>query len=40
MLKSLKKAVESVDPEEVDKVISEGDASKSIALMRKMIFKE
>jgi sugar phosphate isomerase/epimerase len=38
-LKSLIKVVESVDPEEIEKVIKEGDAVKSQALMRKMIFK-
>jgi sugar phosphate isomerase/epimerase len=40
MLKSLIKAVESVDIEEVEKVLAEGNAPKSIALMRKMMFKE
>ena len=40
MLKSIKKAVESVNPEEVEKIISEGDAIKVNSLMRKMMFKE
>jgi len=33
------KVVESVDPGEIEKVIEEGDAVKSQALMRKMLFK-
>jgi hypothetical protein len=33
------KAVDSVPDEEEEKTISEGDAVKSLALLRKMIFK-
>jgi len=40
MLKALIEAVDSVDPKEIEKVITEGDATKSIALIRKMIFKK
>ena len=39
MLKSLIKVLDSVNEKEIEKVISEGDAVKSIALIRKMIFK-
>ena len=38
-LKAMIKVVESVDPGEIEKVIEEGDAVKSQALMRKMLFK-
>ena len=38
-LKEMIKAVNSVPGSEVEKTISEGDAVKSLALMRKMIFK-
>lgn len=38
-LKEMIKAVDSVPDEEVEKTISEGDAVKSLALLRKMIFK-
>jgi xylose isomerase len=38
-LKEMIKAVDSVPEAEVEKTISEGDAVKSLALLRKMIFK-
>ena len=38
-LKEMIKAVDSIPDAEVDKVINSGDAVKSLALMRKMIFK-
>ena len=40
MLKVLIEAVESIDPEEIENVISEGDAARSIALIRKIVFKK
>ena len=40
MIKSMQKALDSVDSKEIEKVIAEGDATKSIALIRKIIFKE
>ncbi len=33
------KAVNSVDNKEIEKIINEGDAIKSLALLRKMIFR-
>jgi sugar phosphate isomerase/epimerase len=39
MLKSLISVLNSVDDQEIENVISQGDAIKSIALIRKMIFK-
>ena len=38
MLKTLIKAVESVEAEEIERVIAEGNAVKSIALIREIIF--
>lgn len=40
MLKVLIEAVESVDPEEIEDVIASGDATRSIALIRKLVFKK
>ncbi len=40
MLKAIKKAVDDFDEREIEKVIAEGHAAKSVALMRKMIFKD
>jgi len=38
-VKEMIKAVDSVDNKEIEKIINEGDAVKSLALLRKMIFK-
>ena len=38
-VKEMIKAVNSVDNKEIEKIINEGDAVKSLALLRKMIFK-
>lgn len=40
MIRSMIKLIDKVDDKEIEKVISEGDAVKSIALLRKIIFNE
>jgi xylose isomerase len=40
MLKAMIEAVESVDEKDIESVITEGDATRSIALIRKILFKK